>query len=748
MAIEISNIYVEGYEDIDYITDLKIENKVNSHAFCFIKGILKSEDSDIMGVGTKITVKVKEDSIVLFYGLLQQISIKGLEVFLTIVSESIFLDIKKRNRSFQDQNNTYEEIISSVVEEEQKTVVCNSDYKTATGCVTYRYEETAWEFIRKVASKLSSNIYPNIQNTTPTVFMGNQSKKVTLDGIVYEEMEGEKRYGVLRDKYRRIKAYKPLSIGQKVKYKEQNYVIFSKEAKTNKGYMEFEYILSYNGLSTENKYINKNIAGLVLSGNINDVLKDEIKVEFEIDKGYSPQSLYKYSWNTIMSNMLYSMPEKGTKAFVHLYNHEGSETRAISCMRTGVPKYIVSEKVFDVPAGKVLNLTKDTLNFYTNSSADKHASIVFSDHNYINYQTDFSTMIINGNGTISSVSTKTNIQAPLQVLATLLKNDLSQMPQIKLEGTVDIEGKVVQHKALIRKTYEPFDDAPKVVVIVKEHASWNKLFIKLLVTAVVVAIACVAITLAPAFFGITAASIGKIVMGCVIAGLTFGVVSAGVQMISDAIDGIHRSIEDYIYTFVDSFCTGAILGTVGTMGSLGAKLLVTAITSSIYQISDNYIYKDENHKLTPKSYLWNLFWDELCFGAGEIMTKWLKEHISKRILQKIMKNESLVKYLEKYKWFSYFDGTISQWRKMLSGNGMTKGQKEMVKKIFGITEKNWGAAKSQILKIIEEAQKKYGSTYTKQYLIENGIETGIGSNGIIIIVRKLCDWVDSLFSDD
>lgn len=622
MAIEISNIYVEGYEDIDYITELKIENQVNSHAFCFIKGILKSEDSDIMGVGTKITVKVKEDSSVLFYGLLQQISIKGLEVFLTIVSESIFLDIKKRNRSFQDQNDTYEEIISSVVEEEQKTVVCNSDYKAATGCVTYRYEETAWEFIRKVASKLSSNIYPNIQNTTPTVFMGNQSKEVTIDKIVYEEMEGEKRYGDLRDKYRRIKAYKSLSIGQKVKYKEQNYIIFSKEAKTNKGYMEFEYTLSYNGLSAKNKYINKNIAGLVLSGSIDDVLKDEIKVEFEIDKGYSSQSLYKYSWNTIMSNMLYSMPEKGTKAFVHLYNHEGSETRAISCMRTGVPNYSVSEKAFDVSAGKVLNLTKDTLNFYTNSSTDKHASIVFSDHNYINYQTNFSTMIINGNGTISCASTKTNIQAPLQVLAMLLKNGLPQMPQIKLEGTVDIEGKLVQHKALTRKTYEPFDDAPKVAVVL--HASWEKMWCKLAITAFV----CIAVCAIGAI--VYSTPIGWGLAACVLGGIVYASICTNLKRKEDEKEGINRTEEDYLYYWLDYFCDGAILSSAASLDKFIPYLAATAGLSVGYQIfnmalDDKYGRDFYDEEVSLQSFLENVFFDSLCasigFGFGKVFSK-------------------------------------------------------------------------------------------------------------------------------
>ena len=106
------DIIVSDYEFVK-ITHLKIERKINEHAKLYLKGIIDSAKGDDYVEGAtsdsfiKVSVKDNEGSLRdLFQGIITNIGIdssndvKTLEI--EALSQTFLMDIKKKNRTFQN----------------------------------------------------------------------------------------------------------------------------------------------------------------------------------------------------------------------------------------------------------------------------------------------------------------------------------------------------------------------------------------------------------------------------------------------------------------------------------------------------------------------------------------------------------------------------------------------------------------------------------------------------------------------
>ncbi|BCZ45500.1 hypothetical protein psyc5s11_15670 [Clostridium gelidum] len=102
-------------------------------------------------------------------------------------TSSIELDIKEKSRSFQNANMTYDELIQNILKD-------YSGY-TYTSCIAkgekigkplFQYKETDWDFLKRIASELSSEIYCDIINSNNLFYFGRPSNaSYELDDITY-----------------------------------------------------------------------------------------------------------------------------------------------------------------------------------------------------------------------------------------------------------------------------------------------------------------------------------------------------------------------------------------------------------------------------------------------------------------------------------------------------------------------------------------------------------------------------------
>jgi len=154
--IDVSKIKVAPFEFISY-KEFKITKLLNEHATLYIRGFVEDEKQiqpllNAQG-DTEVTFSNGDD--IYFEGVLENAEIdcqKGevYELIVKAIGNTILLDTEKHNRSFQDNGQTYKEIVTDIVSPAGSTATYNADTKTAENIIL-QYEETDWAFAKRLA---------------------------------------------------------------------------------------------------------------------------------------------------------------------------------------------------------------------------------------------------------------------------------------------------------------------------------------------------------------------------------------------------------------------------------------------------------------------------------------------------------------------------------------------------------------------------------------------------------------------
>lgn len=155
--------------DIDVVTvhDLYIKEEINQHAYLVIKGICREDSfhkmTDQIDDREKIRIR-NNNGQQIYSGFITSLLIeeKGqLHSFvLEAFSSTYQMDLVKRKRVFQDLDMTYCQVLDKVLEQYQTASYIDKisgDKKIP--CLLIQYEETDWEFIKRLASHFADGLY-------------------------------------------------------------------------------------------------------------------------------------------------------------------------------------------------------------------------------------------------------------------------------------------------------------------------------------------------------------------------------------------------------------------------------------------------------------------------------------------------------------------------------------------------------------------------------------------------------------
>lgn len=94
------------------------------------------------------------------------------ELEITLATHTIKMDMKKKCRSFQN-NNTYLKIFELIVCNEYAGVVfdCVAKQKLQDG-IFIQYEETDWQFLKRVASRFEATLIADVSVWYPRISVG------------------------------------------------------------------------------------------------------------------------------------------------------------------------------------------------------------------------------------------------------------------------------------------------------------------------------------------------------------------------------------------------------------------------------------------------------------------------------------------------------------------------------------------------------------------------------------------------
>lgn len=173
--ITYKDIVVSGIKNL-HILELKIYQKICEHATAQLKIMVEREDglAYIEQSTEKDLVKIEIRGEVVYVGTISKMQLSHIEegsiLGLELISTSKLLDCTYRSRSFQRVGIFYADLMQHAIGANGSIVPNFSD--DSTKGIIIQYQETDWEFVRRLALKCEAVISPDMKSEQAVVYVG------------------------------------------------------------------------------------------------------------------------------------------------------------------------------------------------------------------------------------------------------------------------------------------------------------------------------------------------------------------------------------------------------------------------------------------------------------------------------------------------------------------------------------------------------------------------------------------------
>lgn len=331
-------------EPFDFISvlDCEIYKSLNNHSLLkFVCRISTDQEQIIMNTNISyMPIKLKmsnEDKVesIIFSGIIKDFSIKKVGdtrvLSLNGISNTYLMDIVKKTRVFQDPSSTYEDILNYISNYHDYKFIMNIGSNTSIERLIVQYNETDFEFIKRLASHFNTSISSAYLTDGVKYFFGlpQSTKNFVLkdDYVIRKELIEDLRKDSEQLPFSIDKGATIIEmvsrniydIGDYTLFNGQEFLICSVETKYVGNELKHKYILKENLGQYVSKYYNANIIGASISAIINEVSSDKVKV-YIMEDGIQNSKKW-FSFSTVYSSPdgtgWYCMPEIGDN--VRLY---------------------------------------------------------------------------------------------------------------------------------------------------------------------------------------------------------------------------------------------------------------------------------------------------------------------------------------------------------------------------------------------------------------------------------------------
>ncbi|GLB24323.1 hypothetical protein LXJ15735_05640 [Lacrimispora xylanolytica] len=375
-------------EMIQEITEFFLSEEINQHGHCMIKGIIADGSQDQLVLETRNDDRIRvflEDGTTLFTGVAEDISVyldgDLYKAEINLISASYLMDLEKKSGSYQDKTGTYQEILSQISKE-----YCGGDIMDSIsggkpiGSLLVQYEETDWEFLKRLASHFHAGILPDSRFGEPKIYFGLKHE-AAVEELTSYSYKIEKNIG----NYKRLQAVNcnlqtetdaisfQVSSGQFyktgscVKFQGKDLFIRKMEAEKVQGEVVFHYWLdTQNGLKRPFLYADK-LTGVSLEAKVVKSVKDKVLVKFAIDeKRNGDKPVWEFPYQTMYTagaeGGWYCMPEPGDQVFIYFPDKKEENAVAENSSRSGKNRDSSTSdpaiKYFRTIHGKEIRFTK------------------------------------------------------------------------------------------------------------------------------------------------------------------------------------------------------------------------------------------------------------------------------------------------------------------------------------------------------------------------------------------------------
>ena len=572
---------------MEKILDFQTREIPGEHARGNFRLLLSENETGINGLNAPIQLCGHGNTAgALFCGYQEKVEIKEEGRYriadVQAVSGTILLDQKKCNRVFQKKAQTYMGIANTVTADTEHSACILPGSDMQTGGTLIQYQETDWNFLKRMASQLGLPLVPDISYYYPRFYLGlPEGEKKELGEILSCDMCFDGRYYAVSGKClidRKdficydVVTRTSLSLGDRVTYDGRELHVSQKKTELVRGEVIFTYRLagsSYTWVPWED---NLDYTGMSFVGAIVGTQGEQVEVAFDIDQTAAGGNRYGFAPAT--GNLMYCMPQKGTKTSLYIGN--GDEARGIA---TGC--------------------------IHTNGSTCEGTTI----------ESNGGLVLMAKEGIRLESMTGIAMQGMSDIMALYAEGASS----LCVNGSVDMLGRLAGISASKYTGYPPYDDAPK-----EGEFDWEGFTRNLAIGLGVVAVCAIGAAISIATLGA-----GSILAGAFI-GVGIGALSTTAMKAGEEIStGNVRSAKEAFRDVGISAASGFITGAFGAKFP-GAHRLVEGVVDTAVSAGERFLYAVFDDSMS---------WDEkwaYAFDPGQMVADFVTGVVIGEILDGIM----------------------------------------------------------------------------------------------------------------
>ena len=382
-----------------FVNFLKVEctKELNQHGVIRITGIIEQENnSAYMNMASQETwvtvyaVSENEELKKFFVGVLTGLWIKkeGQVYILTIEVKtgSFLLDIKMHTRSFQNSGFQYSQVINTCLKTDNGSCYIQDNNYEATGRFLLQYQESDWQFIKRLASYAGTVLIPADDTAEKKLCFGYRESAMTKQLEVdsyrmeqnYEEYEKKKAAGFVDLRLTDLVSYVVESreiygLGETVKFEGTKFIIDKINSWLEGQELYHEYHLVTKESARLLPIYNKHLTGVSLNARVTAVEKTVVKVQIEEDENKAECGSCWLDYATVYSTPdgagWYCMPEVGDMVRLVIPDCIEEHVYAASSIHLGTDggRSNPDEKSWKNPQNKEILFTPDAIIFRNNN---------------------------------------------------------------------------------------------------------------------------------------------------------------------------------------------------------------------------------------------------------------------------------------------------------------------------------------------------------------------------------------------
>ena len=343
------------------ITKLTVNREINTHGTAVLEGYIADEDEErFLGqLQGQVWEKIEEtgrdeETTVLFWGLVTGFSIQRTNdqkrMTLELTTGTCLMDLAPHFRTFQDGSMDYSRIFRQITENYPNAgMIKNIPLSNSIKSLVMQYQETDWEFLKRMAGRHRSFLVP-ASSINGTKYFVDLPKGKTL------ELPADARCSIRKDMQRFltnrsrglsglresacteyiVESREDCRIGDQIMFQGQPFFIYRIRSRYQGGEMLHTcYLMVRAGLDMPEE-TEKDRAGCAFQAEVLNVKEDKVQVRILKDENRSQNITFWYPYATVYSTPdgtgWYCMPEIGDQVRLYLPSDREQEAYVFSAV--------------------------------------------------------------------------------------------------------------------------------------------------------------------------------------------------------------------------------------------------------------------------------------------------------------------------------------------------------------------------------------------------------------------------------